>query len=53
MDPTQTSPRPKPLKSDTGTPFDQMTSRQKTRFVLKVIACVITFGFAFPNVMSD
>ena len=36
-----------------GTPFAQMTGGQKVRFVLKVIACVLTFGMAFPNVMSD
>jgi hypothetical protein len=53
MDPLKPPPRPKPLKSDTGTPFQGMTREQKTRFVAKVILCVITFGFVFPNVMSD
>jgi hypothetical protein len=36
-----------------GTPYKDMSKQQKVRFVLKVILCVITFGFAFPNVMGD
>ena len=33
--------------------YKDMTPSQKFRFVLKVAACILTFGFAFPNVMSD
>jgi hypothetical protein len=33
--------------------FKEMTPRQKFHFVLKVVVCVLTFGFVFPNVMSD
>ena len=33
--------------------YKQMTPNQKFRFVLKVAACILSFGFIFPNVMSD
>jgi hypothetical protein len=36
-----------------GTPFKQMSSKQKLIFILKVAACVLSFGMVFPNVMSD
>ena len=36
-----------------GTPYNEMTSSQKVKFILKVIVCVLTFGMAFPNVMGD
>ena len=36
-----------------GTPYDKMSKDQKIKFVLKVIACVLSFGFIFPNVMGD
>ena len=36
-----------------GTAYKDMRPAQKVRFVLKVIVCVLTFGMAFPNVMSD
>ena len=36
-----------------GTPYHQMSKDQKIKFVLKVIACVLTFGFAFPNIMGE
>ena len=36
-----------------GKKFADMTGLQKTIFVLKVMACVATFGFAFPNVQHD
>ena len=47
------APKPQPLKSDTGTPFKEMTHQQKVKFVFKLIVCAITFGIVFPNVMSD
>lgn len=36
-----------------GTPYNEMSSAQKVKFILKVIVCVLTFGLAFPNVMGD
>lgn len=35
------------------TPYSQMTGEQKVRFVLKLVVCILTFGFVFPNVMGD
>jgi hypothetical protein len=36
-----------------GTPFAQMTMAQKVRFVCKLTISILSFGFIFPNVMSD
>ncbi len=36
-----------------GTPYAKMNSRQKVFFIAKVAVCILTFGMAFPNVMSD
>jgi len=36
-----------------GTPYAQMTAARKMRFVAKLALCILTFGFAFPNVMFD
>jgi hypothetical protein len=36
-----------------GTPYKQMTSTQKALFIAKLAICIVTFGMAFPNVMSD
>jgi hypothetical protein len=47
------SPFDKALVRDTGKKFADMTSVQKWTFVAKVIVCVATFGFAFPNVQND
>jgi hypothetical protein len=30
-----------------------MKPKQKVVFILKVAICILTFGLAFPNVMSD
>jgi hypothetical protein len=49
----KTTPFAKPLESSNGKPFADMTGLQKTVFVAKVVVCVATFGFAFPNVQSD
>jgi hypothetical protein len=43
----------KPMQRDTGTKFADMTRRQKSIFVAKVVVCVCTFGFVFPNVQND
>jgi hypothetical protein len=41
--------RPKAL----GTPYKDMPSDQKIRWVCKLVLCILTFGFAFPNVMGE
>ena len=38
---------------NTGTPFKDMTPTRKVVFILKLAVCIMTFGMAFPNVMSD
>jgi hypothetical protein len=43
---------PQPEKQP-GTPYKNMTARQKTKFILKLIVCICTFGMAFPNIMSE
>jgi hypothetical protein len=47
------SPFAKPLAHDGGQKFADMTLVQKWIFVIKVIICVGTFGFVFPNVQND
>ena len=36
-----------------GTPYKDMKPMQKVSFILKLTICILTFGMAFPNVMSD
>ena len=36
-----------------GTPYAQMSRGRKLRFVAKLALCILTFGFAFPNIMFD
>ena len=36
-----------------GTPYAQMSAAQKVKFVLKLSACILSFGFIFPNVMGE
>jgi hypothetical protein len=33
--------------------FKQMTPRQKWIFVMKLSACILSFGMIFPNLMGD
>ena len=47
------SPFDKQIKYSTGRKFANMTRSQKLIFVAKLIACICTFGFAFPNVQND
>ena len=47
------SPFDKALEQSTGRKFAQMTRRQKWIFVVKLVVCIATFGFAFPNVQHD
>ena len=50
--PTPT-PFQKPLEYSTGLKFADMSGRQKSVFVAKVLVCVATFGYVFPNVQSE
>ena len=47
------SPFDKPLERSTGLKFAQMTRTQKWVFVVKLVACIATFGYAYPNVQQD
>jgi hypothetical protein len=40
-------------KNDQDVPFKKMSRRKKVIFILKLSLCIMTFGFAFPNIMSD
>ena len=42
-----------PLKDSTGLKFADMTRTQKCVFGVKLVVCIATFGFAFPNVQND
>ena len=43
----------KTIEVSHGKKFADMTGTQKAVFVAKVVVCVATFGFAFPNVQND
>lgn len=49
----QSTPFDKAIAPDLGTKFADMTRTQKWTFVAKLIACIATFGYAFPNVQSS
>jgi len=49
----KTSPFDKAVPYDFGTPFADLTIPGKWMFVAKLIVCVCTFGYAFPNVQSS
>ncbi|HUQ73179.1 MAG TPA: hypothetical protein VM183_00530 [Burkholderiales bacterium] len=51
--PPKTTAFDKVIAHDGGKKFADMTGLQKTVFILKLIICICTFGFAFPNVQSD
>ncbi|HUQ75829.1 MAG TPA: hypothetical protein VM183_13975 [Burkholderiales bacterium] len=36
-----------------GTAYKDMSPGQKVKFILKLVVCIMTFGMAFPNIMSD
>ena len=42
-----------PVDKSRGTPYAQMSTSRKVLFIAKLAICIITFGMAFPNVMSD
>ena len=35
------------------TPYKEMKTDQKLKFIFKLAICIISFGMIFPNVMSD
>jgi hypothetical protein len=47
------TPFHKPLEQSTGHKFADMSGRQRSVFVAKVLVCIATFGFVFPNVQND
>ncbi len=47
------SPFDEPLEHSTSLKFADMTRTQKCVFAAKLVACIATFGFAFPNVQND
>ncbi len=36
-----------------GIAFKNMTQAHKIRWSMKLVVCIMSFGFIFPNVMSD
>ena len=46
-----TSPSKASKNESAGKPFKQLTRKQKFVFVSKVVVCICTFGFVFPNLM--
>lgn len=34
-------------------PFSQLTSSEKMKRVTKMVVCLFTFGFAFPNIFIE
>ena len=47
------SPFAKQLVRVSGTKFADMTRTQKWIFVTKLVICIATFGYAFPNVQNE
>ena len=43
----------KPLVVSRGKKFADMSRPQKFIFVAKLLVCIATFGFVFPNVQND
>jgi len=39
--------------SPNGKPWHNMTAGEKATFVCKLFVALVTFGFVYPNVMSD
>lgn len=47
------TPFVKPLEQSSGTKFADMSPRRKSIWVVKLIVCIATFGFVFPNVQRE
>ena len=43
----------KPLEVSRGKKFADMSGAQKFVFSAKLLTCIVTFGFVFPNVQND
>ena len=43
----------KEFKYSTGTKFADMTRKQKCVFTAKIVACILTFGYAFPHAQFE
>lgn len=43
----------KPLQYSGGLKYADMTARQKSIFIVKLVICIATFGFVFPGVQND
>jgi hypothetical protein len=52
--PTPTpTPFSTPIEYSSGLKFADMSRRQKSVFVAKLVVCIATFGYVFPNVQSS
>ena len=47
------TPFNKPLEQSMGMKFADMTRTQKWTFTAKLVICIVTFGFVFPNVQKE
>lgn len=48
-----TEPEAKDVNIVTGKPFSGMTGAEKVKHVGKVVVFLLSFGFIFPNILSD
>jgi hypothetical protein len=51
--PSQPTPFHEPVEQSMGMTFANMTRMQKWVFCGKLVVCIATFGFAFPNVQKE
>ena len=47
------NPRQAPQAAQPSLKYAQMTGRQKAVFILKLVVCILSFGFIFPGLTSD
>ena len=43
------APRPVPRKSTETKPFAKMAGRERLVYLLRILVCICTFGFVYPN----
>jgi len=48
-----TEPELKDVNTISGKPFSMMTGVEKAKHVGKVIVFLLSFGFIFPNILSE
>ncbi len=48
-----TEPESKDVNTVTGQPFSQMSRMEKVKHVAKVVVFLLSFGFIFPNILSE